>query len=152
MITKIVLCSLCFIAPELIQWVIRKLLNLLPASKLPTKYIKRCTRILLWLVALIFAASIALDKSPAILLSGLGASSMVAVFALKDYLSSFISGCKIALENVITPNKYVKLKRAGVEGDVKDITISKLILINEDAGEIHIPIKDVAKDIITIID
>ena len=151
MLTQNIFFTLTYLLGTIILWsVIRKVLIFLP-PEVPKTFIRTTSRILLLILCGIMVVSTWVGKSPALLLSGIGASAGVALFALKDNVAAFIAGVKILIAQELVPGTHVEFKGAGVKGEIKEVTIAKLVLQADD-GVIRIPIQKVANDIVIIKD
>ena len=116
---------------------------------LPTGMILPIGRTAIGILATILCLSTLLGMSPMVLISGIGLSAGMIAFALKDVIANFLTGVKILAEGNIKVGQVVELKRTGLKGRVRDVSLSKVML---DQGKkiTIIPIHEIAKDIISI--
>ena len=136
------------VALRLLPKAINKVAGRLPF--LPTGILLPIGKTAILTLSLILVLSAILGTSPVILISGLGVSLGMVALALKDVISSFLTGVKILAEGNIKIGQVVELKKCGVRGIVIDITISKVAL---DCGTkiTIVPVGEVAKDIVSIV-
>ncbi|MCP6718365.1 MAG: mechanosensitive ion channel family protein [Patescibacteria group bacterium] len=90
-------------------------------------------KFIIWVVALLMILpEFELEIAP--ILASVGVMGLAVGMAAKDIISDFIAGLFIILEN----QYYIgeKIKVAGVEGKVKEITLRKTVIESED-GSIH---------------
>ncbi len=90
-------------------------------------------KFIIWVVALLMILpEFGLEIAP--ILASVGVMGLAVGMAAKDIISDFIAGLFIIMEN----QYYIgeKIKVAGVEGKVKEITLRKTIIESED-GSIH---------------
>ena len=64
-----------------------------------------------------------IDRSPLILLSGLGAMSAVLMLVFKDTLLSFTAGLQLASNDMLRVGDWIEMPQLGADGDVIDIAL-----------------------------
>lgn len=90
-------------------------------------------KFIVWIVAvLMILPEFGVNTAP--ILAGLGVAGLAIGMAAKGIVSDFISGLFIIMENQYHIGDKVKI--AGLEGEVKEITLRRTILKSED-GSIH---------------
>ena len=105
------------------------------------------SRFIIWSIAiLVVLPEFGIDISP--ILAGLGVAGLAVGMAAKSVISDFIAGIFIVLEGQYYVGEKVKI--AGVEGEVKEISLRKTVIEDKD-GLLHLipnsQIKTVAKKI-----
>lgn len=95
------------------------------------------------LVASIFGAviivSIVLDRSPWILLSGLGAMTAVMLLVFRDTLLSLVSGIRITTNDLIRVGDWIEMPQFSADGDVVEIALHAVRVQNWDRTITVIP-------------
>ncbi len=80
-----------------------------------------------------------IDRSPFILLSGLGAMSAVLMLVFKDTLLSFTAGVQLASNDMLRVGDWIEMPQLGADGDVVDIALHTVKVQNWDKTIVTIP-------------
>lgn len=93
---------------------------------------------------LIFISSIVIiavlsDRSPLILLSGLGAMSAVLMLVFKDTILSFTAGVHLSSNDLLRIGDWIEMPQVGADGDVIDIALHTVKVQNWDKTITTIP-------------
>lgn len=88
--------------------------------------------------ALLIAAAI-MDRSPLLLLSGLGAMSAVLMLVFKDTIMSFVAGVQLASNNMMRVGDWIEMPQVGADGFVVDIALNTVKVQNWDKTITTIP-------------
>lgn len=115
---------------------------LLPTSKgkrLPIRGIIQSIKLIVALMALIFAVSLLIGKSPVILLSGLGAMTAVLLLVFKDAILGFVAGIQLAANNMLVVGDWLEMPKYGADGEVIDISLTTVKVRNWDNTITTIP-------------
>ena len=92
------------------------------------------SRFLIWSIAfLVILPEFGIDITP--ILTGLGVAGLAVGMAAKSVISDFIAGVFIILEGQYYVGEKVKI--AGVEGEVKEISLRKTVVQDKD-GLLHL--------------
>lgn len=89
-------------------------------------------KIILYFVAFILVVSQLLDKSPIAFLTGLGALSAVLMLVFKDTILGFVSNIQVAALDLVRVGDWITIPSAGVDGDVKEVSINTVKIRNFD--------------------
>ncbi len=98
----------------------------------PMKGFVQVLQVLLFFVAAIIAISILIDKSPATLFAGLGASAAVLMLVFKDSILGFVAGIQLSANDMIRPGDWVTLPSGDANGIVQEITLNTVKIQNFD--------------------
>ncbi len=90
----------------------------------PLKGFMQVIQIVVWVVAIIFIVSIVIDKSPAKLFTGLGASLAVLSFVFKDTILNLVSGILLSSDKMVKVGDWIEMPSAGIDGTVVDMTLN----------------------------
>ena len=90
----------------------------------PLKGFMQVIQIVLWVVAGIIIVSIIIDKSPAKLFTGLGASLAVLSFVFKDTILNLVSGILLSSDKMVKVGDWIEMPSAGIDGTVIDMTLN----------------------------
>ena len=87
----------------------------------------------------ILAVSLLMDKSPLILLSGLGALSAVLLLVFKDPILGLVAGIQLSANNMLAVGDWLEMPKYGADGDVVDIALTTVKVRNWDKTITTIP-------------
>ena len=87
----------------------------------------------------IVVVSILIDRSPMLLLSGLGAMSAVLLLVYKDTLLSFVASVQLTSNDMLRVGDWIEMPQVGADGDVVDITLHTVKVQNWDKTITTIP-------------
>ncbi|HWV38230.1 MAG TPA: mechanosensitive ion channel domain-containing protein [Vulgatibacter sp.] len=111
-----------------------------PAAKdRPIKGLLQVISVVGWLAAAIFAVAALVDRSPMLLLSGLGALTAIAMLVFRDSLLSFVAGVQITTNNLIRVGDWIEMPQFNADGDVIDIALNSIQVRNWDKTITVIP-------------
>ncbi len=96
-------------------------------------------KLLTFAIAIIAIISLLIDKSPLILLSGLGAMSAVLLLVFRDTLLSFVASVQLASNDALRVGDWIEMPQAGVDGGVIDIALHTVTVQNWDKTITTIP-------------
>lgn len=101
-------------------------------STRPTKSYTDFISILIFLGGGVVSICVLLEVSPVYFLGSLGAVTAFLVVVFKDPLLSLIASIQISFNDIIRRGDYIKIDSLNVEGEVLDITLSFVKVLNED--------------------
>ncbi|MGI4838432.1 MAG: mechanosensitive ion channel family protein [Janthinobacterium lividum] len=101
-------------------------------------YVQLAKMILYIFGAIIIVATL-IDRSPLLLLSGLGAMSAVILLVYKDTLLSFVAGVQLTSNDMLRVGDWIEVPQVGADGDVVDITLHTVKVQNFDKTIVSIP-------------
>src|SRR5690554_3540784 len=96
-------------------------------------------RILLWAVCTILVVSIMMDRSPLLMLSGLGALSAVLLLVFKDTLLSLVASTQMSNYDMLRLGDWIEMPQAGADGFVVDMALHTVKVQNWDKTVTTIP-------------
>lgn len=96
-------------------------------------------QMLLYVFASIVIVATLIDRSPLLLLSGLGAMSAVILLVYKDTLLSFVAGVQLTSNDSLRVGDWIEMPQVGADGDVVDITLHTVKVQNFDKTIVSIP-------------
>ena len=108
-------------------------------KKAPLKGIEQITRIIVFFVGGIIIIAILLDKSPAKLLTGLGAVAAVISFIFKDTLLGFVSGIQLSSNDMVRIGDWIVVPGTLANGNVIDISLITVKVQNFDNTIVTVP-------------
>jgi len=80
-----------------------------------------------------------LDRSPLLLLSGLGAMSAVLMLVFKDTILSFVAGVQLGSNDMLRVGDWIEMPQVGADGFVVDIALNTVKVQNFDKTITTIP-------------
>ncbi|MFA5490471.1 MAG: mechanosensitive ion channel domain-containing protein [Candidimonas sp.] len=96
-------------------------------------------RIAIWAICLIMIISVLADRSPLLMLSGLGALSAVLLLVFKDTLLSFVASTQMASNDMLRIGDWIEMPQASADGFVIDIALHTVKVQNWDKTVTTIP-------------
>ncbi len=96
-------------------------------------------KMILYVFAGIIIVATLIDRSPLLLLSGLGAMSAVILLVYKDTLLSFVASVQLTSNDMLRVGDWIEMPQVGADGDVVDITLHTVKVQNFDKTIVSIP-------------
>ena len=107
----------------------------------PIKGYLQVVKIVLYAVATILIIATLIDRSPLILLSGLGAMAAVLMLIFQDTILSLVASVQITSNDLIRVGDWVEMPQLNADGDVIDIALHTVKVQNWDKTISNIPTK-----------
>ena len=89
-------------------------------------------QVILYFVGAIIIIAILIDKSPTVLLTGLGASAAVLMLIFKDSILGFVAGVQLAQNDMIKLGDWIQMPDGSANGNVEEITLNTVKVRNWD--------------------
>lgn len=115
------------------------LLNSPQGKRLPVRGIFQSIKLAAFMLALIYAISLLIGKSPAILLSGLGAMTAVLLLVFKDPILGLVAGIQLSANNMLAVGDWLEMPKYGADGFVIDINLTTVKVSNWDKTITTVP-------------
>jgi miniconductance mechanosensitive channel len=93
------------------------------ARERPIKGFIQVAKIAIYVIASILMVAILIDRSPVILLSGLGAMAAVLLLVFQDTLLSLVASVQISSNDIIRVGDWIEMPNLSADGDVIDIAL-----------------------------
>lgn len=90
-------------------------------------------------VAGLLIISSLLDKSPLLLLSGLGAVTAILLLLFRDTILGFVAGIQIAANRMVNTGDWIEMPKFGADGDVLEVGLTTVKVQNFDKTISTIP-------------
>ncbi len=111
-----------------------------PAAKhRPLKGFVQLVQIGIWVIAALMIVATILDKSPLLLLSGLGAMTAILLLIFKDTILSFVASVQLAAQDMVRVGDWIEVPQFGADGDVIDVQLHTISVQNWDKTITTIP-------------
>jgi miniconductance mechanosensitive channel len=107
----------------------------------PIKGYIQVTKILVFILATILIIATLIDKSPLILLSGIGAMAAVLMLIFQDTLLSLVASIQISSNDIVRVGDWIEMPQLHADGDVIDVALHTVKVQNWDKTITTIPTK-----------
>lgn len=109
------------------------------AKKAPITGFIQVAKLFMVIIALLLVISNLLDKSPLLLLSGLGAVTAILLLLFKDTILGFVAGIQIAANRMVNTGDWISMPKFGADGDVLQVGLTTVKVQNWDKTITTIP-------------
>jgi len=116
------------------------------AQRRPVKGYVQVVQIVVYLLAAILMVAALIDRSPLILLSGLGAMAAVLILIFQDTLLSLVASVQISSNDIVRVGDWVEMPQLNADGDVIDIALHTVKIQNFDKTITTVPTKRFISD------
>lgn len=107
----------------------------------PIKGYVQILKIVIYAIAAIMIIAALIDRSPLILLSGLGAMAAVLILVFQDTLLSLVAGVQISSTDMVRVGDWIEMPSLDADGDVTEISLYTVRVQNWDKTISNIPIR-----------
>ncbi len=112
----------------------------------PIKGYLQVIKILVFAIATLLIIAALIDRSPLILLSGLGAMAAVLMLIFQDTLLSLVASVQISSNDLVRVGDWIEVPELNADGDVIDIALHTVKVQNWDKTITMIPTKRLISD------
>lgn len=105
----------------------------------PLKGLLQTAQVILFFIGAIVIISILINQSPAVLLTGLGASAAVLMLVFKDSIMGFVSGIQLSANNMLKVGDWITMPKYGADGTVIEVSLNTVKVRNFDNTITTIP-------------
>lgn len=116
------------------------------AHNKPIKGYLQILKIVIYLITAILVISVLIDKSPLILLSGLGAIAAVLMLVFQDTLLSLVASIQISSADMVRVGDWIEMPNLNADGDVIDIALHTVKIQNWDKTITTLPTRRLITD------
>ena len=102
------------------------------AKNRPIKGYLQVVKILIYFFGGIVIVSIIINKNPASLLVGLGASAAVLMLVFKDTILGLVASIQLSANNLLKPGDWIEMPGRNIDGEVIEITLNTVKVQNSD--------------------
>lgn len=107
--------------------------------KLPLNGLAQLAKIVLWVIALIIAIAIVVDRSPGSLLAGLGAFSAVLMLIFKDNILGVVAGVQLSENDSLHVGDWIEVPGTNANGTVQEVSLIAVKVLNWDKTTTTLP-------------
>ncbi|MDE6190368.1 MAG: mechanosensitive ion channel family protein [Muribaculum sp.] len=108
-------------------------------KNLPLKGILNVAKGLVWIIIAIIAVSILVDRSPAVLLTGLGAFAAALMLIFKDSILGFVAGLQLSVNDMLRVGDWISVPGTIANGIVTDVSLTAVKVRNWDNTTVTLP-------------
>lgn len=108
-------------------------------KNLPIKGILNVAIGIVWIIIIIVAISIIVDKSPGALLAGLGAFAAALMLIFKDSILGFVAGIQMSDNDMLHVGDWIVVPGTPANGIVMDVSLSTVKVQNWDMTYVTVP-------------
>jgi miniconductance mechanosensitive channel len=109
------------------------------AKRAPITGFIQVGKLVLVIVASLLVISSLLDRSPLLLLSGLGAVTAILLLIFRDTILGFVAGIQIAANRMVNTGDWIEMEKYGADGDVLQVGLTTVKVQNWDKTITTIP-------------
>lgn len=109
------------------------------ARNRPIKGYLQLLKIIAFVVTALLVLAVLIDRSPLILLSGLGAMTAVLLLVFKDTIMSLVASVQLSSQDMLRVGDWIEMPQVGADGDVIDIALHTVTVQNWDRTIVTIP-------------
>ncbi|MGI6727957.1 MAG: mechanosensitive ion channel family protein [Anaerovoracaceae bacterium] len=112
----------------------------LPISNVrPIKGFIQVLEIIVFIIIAIVIIANLIDKSPLIMLSGLGALAAVFSFVFKDLILGLVAGVQLTSNDMLRIGDWIEVPKYGADGDVVELSLTTVKVQNFDKTIVTLP-------------
>lgn len=140
---KICLVYIVFIALMFVNIVLKVTFTLLSRRSdmhdRPLKGVLQIMQVGLFFLGTILVVSLIVNRSPAKMLTGLGASAAILMLIFKDSILGLVSGIMLSANKMLKPGDWISMPKYDVDGTVIEVTLNTVKIENFDNTVTTIP-------------
>lgn len=107
--------------------------------KLPLKSLDQLAKGIIWLIGIIIAISLLVNKSPGALLAGLGAFAAVLMLVFRDSILGVVAGVQLSEEDALHVGDWIKVGGTDANGIVEEANLVSVKVKNWDNTTTLVP-------------
>ncbi len=105
----------------------------------PIKGYVQIAKVIIFVFVGIIAVGTLMDRSPWLLLSGLGAMTAVILLVFKDSILGLVASIQLSSNDMVRIGDWIEMPKYGADGDVVDVTLNTIKVQNWDKTITTIP-------------
>ena len=109
------------------------------AANRPIKGYLQVAKLVIYSAAVILMIASLMDRSPLLLLSGLGAMAAVLMLVFKDTILSLVASVQISSNDMVRVGDWIEMPQLNADGDVIDIALHTVMVQNWDKTITTVP-------------
>lgn len=108
----------------------------------PIKGFLQIIKIVVYAIGAIIIISVMMDRSPVILLGGIGAASAVLMLIFQNTILGFVASIQLTENDMLRIGDWIEMPSNNADGDVSDISLHTVKVVNWDKTVTTIPTHD----------
>lgn len=116
------------------------------ANQVPIGGFIQGAKVLFFILGAVLILSAILDKSPLLLLSGLGALTAVLMLVFQNAILGFVAGVQISVNRLIQIGDWIEMPKYGADGDVIEVGLTTVKIQNWDKTITTVPTHALIQD------
>ncbi len=109
------------------------------AKERPLKGFVQLVQIAVWVFGAVMIIAAILDRSPLLLLSGLGAMTAILLLVFRDTILSLVASVQLTAQDMVRVGDWIEVPQFGADGDVIDVQLHTVKVQNWDKTITTIP-------------
>lgn len=105
----------------------------------PIKGVVQIIMILAYILGTMFILATLMNRSPWVMLSGIGAMTAILLLIFKDSILGFVAGIQLSVNKMVRIGDWIEMPKYGADGDVIDISLNTVKVQNWDKTISTIP-------------
>ena len=98
----------------------------------PIASFTQLAKLIFWFIGVIIILAIVIGRNPIYMFSALGAVSAVLLLIFKDTILGFIASIQVTINDMVRIGDWVSMPKYGADGDVSEINLTTVKVINWD--------------------
>lgn len=112
----------------------------------PLKGVYQMLKLICIILGIIIIISLLVDKSPVVILAGMGAVAAALTFVFQDTILGFVAGVQLSANDMLKPGDWIAAPKYGADGTVIDVTLNTVKVRNWDMTITTVPPYALIKD------
>lgn len=112
----------------------------------PLKGVYQMLKLICIILGVIIIISLLVDKSPVVILAGMGAVAAALTFVFQDTILGFVAGVQLSANDMLKPGDWIAAPKYGADGTVIDVTLNTVKVRNWDMTITTVPPYALIKD------
>jgi len=116
-----------------------------PTRNRPIKGYLQIINTIVFLGGGIVIVSVLADRSPVVLIGGLGALTAILLLVFQDTITGFVASVQLQNYDVVRQGDWIEAADYGADGEVVDVTLHTVKILNSDRTMVTIPTKSLTQ-------
>ncbi len=109
------------------------------SRRIPIRGYIQVAKILASIAAGVIVLSLLLQKSPLVLLTGMGALTAILLLVFKDAILGLVAGIQLVANDMVRPGDWIEMRKYGADGDVMEVSLTTVKVRNWDKTVTTVP-------------
>ncbi|MEY1660905.1 mechanosensitive ion channel family protein [Isoalcanivorax beigongshangi] len=144
--SAILVLTIALAVGHLLDYVNLRYMRTASPERKPIKGYIQLGKLVVYIIAALLVISTLIDKSPLILLSGLGAMAAVLMLIFQDTILSLVASVQISSSGAVRVGDWLEMPQVNADGDVVDIALHTVTVQNWDKTLTTFPTRKLVSD------